>query len=92
MKIVKLATVQTVSVAEFEDMRETWEYLFDAFDQRLDTLLEVWRQQRLDTSTQVECYAGGLFKRWHEKVCRFSTFPFAEPYLLGINVEPSRRR
>ncbi|PSS37523.1 hypothetical protein PHLCEN_2v637 [Hermanssonia centrifuga] len=67
MKIVKLATVQTVSVAEFEDMRETWEYLFDAFDQRLDTLLEVWRQQRLDTSTQVECYAGGLFKRWHEK-------------------------
>ncbi|PSS38103.1 hypothetical protein PHLCEN_2v83 [Hermanssonia centrifuga] len=67
LKIVRLARNQRVSVAEFEDMRETWEYLFEAFDKRLDNLLEVWRQQRLDISNQVDCYAGGLFKDWHER-------------------------
>ncbi len=73
LKIVRLARNQRVSVAEFEDMRETWEYLFEAFDKRLDNLLEVWRQQRLDISNQVDCYAGGLFKDWHERVCTFPT-------------------
>ena len=72
IKIVKLAQEQTISVAEFQDMRETWEYLFDAFDNRLDTLIEIWRQQRLDVKTQVECFASGMFEDWHLKARMFT--------------------
>ena len=68
MKIVKLATTRTVAVAEFVDMRETWNSVCEAFDQRLDTLKEIWRQQRLDVSVQVDCFAAGLFGSWHERV------------------------
>ena len=68
LKIVKLATEQIVSVAEFEDMRESWEYLFDAFDNRMNTLKEVWKQQRLDVKNQMNCFSGGLFETWYEKV------------------------
>jgi hypothetical protein len=68
LKIVKLATTQTVSVAEFEEMRESWNYLFDAFDQRLDILKEIWRQQRLNVEIQVASYAGGLFENLYLKV------------------------
>ena len=67
LKIIKLARQQTVSVADFVDMKETWEYLFDAFDSRLDTLVEVWRQQRLDIKNQVECFASGMFEDWYLK-------------------------
>ena len=68
MKIVKLARTRVVSVMEFEDMRESWNSLFDAFQKRLDVLEEVWRQQRLDIENQVECYNGGLFEDWYERV------------------------
>lgn len=68
MKITKLAKSQLVSVAEFEDMRETWEYLFDAFEKRMDTLKEVWRQQRIDVQNQMEWFAGGIFEDFYEKV------------------------
>lgn len=69
MKIVKLAKTRTVAVPEFSDMRETWECVFEAYDKRLDTLVEIWRQQRLDVSIQVDCFAAGLFADWHERVC-----------------------
>jgi hypothetical protein len=68
MKIVKLARSRDVSVFEFEDMRETWEYLFGAFRKRLNVLKEIWRQQRMDVGNHVNAYAGGLFARWDERV------------------------
>lgn len=69
MKIIKLAEKEEIAVAEFEDMRESWESIFDAFDKRLDILQEIWRQQRLDIETQVQCYYGGLFEDWYQRVC-----------------------
>ncbi|KAI0338806.1 hypothetical protein BDW22DRAFT_677359 [Trametopsis cervina] len=54
LKIVKLAETQAVAVAEFGDMRESWEYLFDALDRRLDNLLEIWKQHWLDIEIQVK--------------------------------------
>lgn len=68
LKIAKLATTQTVTVAEFESMRASWENLFDAFQQRMETLAEVWRQQRMDVKIQMQCFAGGIFEEWYTKV------------------------
>ncbi|KAI0701101.1 hypothetical protein BC835DRAFT_300304 [Cytidiella melzeri] len=31
----------------------------------MDTLVEIWRQQRLDVSNQLECYCGGIFEDWY---------------------------
>lgn len=67
LQIVKLARTQTVSVAEFVDMRDTWDWVFVAFGKRLDILVEIWRQQRLDIENQLKCYSGGLFEDWHER-------------------------
>ena len=68
VKIVKLAKEQTVAVAEFVDMRNTWEALFDAFENRMHNLLEVWRQQRLDINIQTQTFCRGLFEDWYKKV------------------------
>lgn len=68
IKIVKLSKQQVVSVAEFEDMRETWEYLFEAFNNRMDALVEIWRHQRIQISDQMESFAGGMFKDCYERV------------------------
>ncbi|EKM50992.1 uncharacterized protein PHACADRAFT_32038 [Phanerochaete carnosa HHB-10118-sp] len=67
MEVVKLAITKPVAVREFEDMRETWNTLFDAFGRRLKVLWEVWRQQRLDLESQVQYYCRGLFRGWHER-------------------------
>ena len=72
LKIVKLATQQTIAVAEFEDLRDTWDYLFDAVDNRVWNLVDVWRQQRLDVKIQVETFARGLFEDWWKRVSRTS--------------------
>lgn len=69
MDIVKLARTRVVAVREFEDMRDTWDCVFDAFGRRLGVLWEVWRQQRLDLESQVQYYCRGLFRGWHERVC-----------------------
>lgn len=69
MNVVKLAITRPVAVREFEDMRETWNTVFDAFGRRLKVLWEVWRQQRLDLKSQVQYYCRGLFRGWHERVC-----------------------
>ena len=68
LQIVKLAKTQTVSIAEFVDMRDTWGWVFVAFGKRLNILVEIWRQQRLDIKNQLQCYSGGLFEGWYERV------------------------
>lgn len=93
LKIVKLAKEQTVAVAEFEDMRETWEYLFNAFEKRMETLKEVWRQQRLNIKNQMECFAGGMFENWYAKVTQTDTLFLAMIHADILHlIEPGRGR
>lgn len=49
-------------------MRASWECLFRVFDERLNLLLKVWRQHRLELASHVETYAGGLFEQWYHFV------------------------
>ncbi|EKM50987.1 uncharacterized protein PHACADRAFT_151415 [Phanerochaete carnosa HHB-10118-sp] len=67
MKVLKVARLRPVAVREFEDMLDTWNFVFEAFGQRLDVLAQIWRQQRLELDTQVEYYNRGLFKGWYER-------------------------
>lgn len=68
MKVLKVARLRPVAVREFEDMLDTWNFVFEAFGQRLDVLAQIWRQQRLELDTQVQYYNRGLFKGWSERV------------------------
>ena len=65
LKIVKLAIEQTIAVAEFEDLRASWSFLFLAMTYRFYFLVEVWRQQRLDVEIQTESFAHGLFEKYY---------------------------
>ncbi|KIJ51454.1 hypothetical protein M422DRAFT_776699, partial [Sphaerobolus stellatus SS14] len=67
IKVINLAKVQVVAIAEFQDLRASWEFLFDAFEGRMFTLIELWRQQRRDVKVQVECYSAGLFEDWYKQ-------------------------
>lgn len=62
-------------------MRDSWENFFDVFEKRMETLEEVWRQQRLDIKVQMECFAGGMFEDWYAKV-RYAI----RPYLFVLTV------
>ncbi|KAJ3559202.1 hypothetical protein NM688_g482 [Phlebia brevispora] len=68
LKVVKLATKQHIPVDEFMKMRESWEYIFNALDKRISTLVQVWRQQRLDISIHLQSFAGGMFEDWYEQI------------------------
>jgi hypothetical protein len=41
--------------------------IIEAFENRFNTLLECWRQQRLDTKLQLSCFAAGMFEKWYEE-------------------------
>ncbi|CAE7142908.1 unnamed protein product [Rhizoctonia solani] len=41
--------------------------IFDAFTKRTRSLMESWRQQRLDADLQAEWYAYGLFEDWYKR-------------------------
>ncbi|KAK0199961.1 hypothetical protein DFS33DRAFT_1278372 [Desarmillaria ectypa] len=63
-KIVELAQIYVLSDQEFATMRITITSLTTAYECRLKTLLECWRQQRLDIKLQVQSFASGLFENW----------------------------
>ncbi|KIP06084.1 hypothetical protein PHLGIDRAFT_471502 [Phlebiopsis gigantea 11061_1 CR5-6] len=67
MKIVKLARHKVISPQEFEDMRDTWESIFSAFETRFNVLVEMWRQQGRDLEIQSQCYCAGLFQDWYKR-------------------------
>ncbi|CAE6469640.1 unnamed protein product [Rhizoctonia solani] len=41
--------------------------IFDAFTKRTRSLMESWRQQRLDADLQAKWYAYGLFEDWYKR-------------------------
>ncbi|QRV74221.1 hypothetical protein RhiJN_02235 [Ceratobasidium sp. AG-Ba] len=41
--------------------------IFDAFTARTRSLMESWRQQRMDVGLQAEWYANGLFEDWYKQ-------------------------
>ncbi|EUC55665.1 hypothetical protein RSOL_125990 [Rhizoctonia solani AG-3 Rhs1AP] len=41
--------------------------IFEAFTKRTRSLMESWRQQRLDADLQAEWYAYGLFEDWYKR-------------------------
>ncbi|GJE90631.1 hypothetical protein PsYK624_067750 [Phanerochaete sordida] len=67
MKVLRAARTKLVAVREFEDMLDSWNYVFEAFSQRLGVLVQTWRQQRLDLDSQVQYFSRGLFKGWFER-------------------------
>jgi hypothetical protein len=66
-KIVELAQTTVLSEQEFEVMFASVNNIAEAFRHRFNTLLECWRQQRIDTKLQLSCFAGGMFENWHEE-------------------------
>lgn len=68
MQIVELAHKQVIPLAQIDDMCAACHAVLEVFEQRLEVLEEVWRQQRRDIENQVECYNGGIFERLYDRV------------------------
>lgn len=75
LKIIRSAQTKLLPVAQLVDMRFTWDTLFSTLDSRVEVLVEVWRQQRLDIKSHIKTFAAGLFQSWYEMVC--DTFALA---------------
>ncbi|KAF8705265.1 hypothetical protein RHS03_05284, partial [Rhizoctonia solani] len=48
-------------------MTASLQVIFEAFTKRTRSLMESWRQQRLDANLQAEWYAYGLFEDWYKR-------------------------
>ncbi|CAE6381766.1 unnamed protein product [Rhizoctonia solani] len=48
-------------------MTASLQVIFEAFTKRTRSLMESWRQQRLDADLQAKWYAYGLFEDWYKK-------------------------
>ena len=68
MTLAKNGNATASKFAEKAEITDSWDYLFEAFHNRLQNLLQVWRQQHLDVNNHLICYSGGIFEKWHEKV------------------------
>ncbi|KAK7036219.1 hypothetical protein R3P38DRAFT_2911032 [Favolaschia claudopus] len=66
LQVIQAANTYVISDREFDTMTLSLRNLVAAFSSRYQTLAEGWKQQRLDTSFLVQCFAGGMFKDWHE--------------------------
>lgn len=74
LKIIRLAQTGPVALEEFEAMATAWDSISAAFAERLEDLTQVWRQQKLDISSRVETFSGGMFERVYQLV----GLPFCE--------------
>lgn len=64
-KILELAQHHVLSEREFEAMITSVHVVAYTFGLRYSNLAEGWRQQRLDTGMNVQCFAAGIFESWH---------------------------
>ncbi|KAF8603840.1 hypothetical protein BDV93DRAFT_544465 [Ceratobasidium sp. AG-I] len=48
-------------------MTNSFQVVFEAFTKRTRSLMESWRQQRMDVELQAEWYANGLFEDWYKR-------------------------
>jgi hypothetical protein len=65
-KILSIGQMRVLSNKEFETMVASIHNVNLAFGLRYHTLAEGWRQQRLDPSAHVQCFASGIFESWHQ--------------------------
>lgn len=47
-------------------MTNSWYVIFEAFEMRMRSLTESWRQQRMNIELQAQWYANGLFEDWYK--------------------------
>ncbi|KAJ7596210.1 hypothetical protein C8J56DRAFT_396992 [Mycena floridula] len=71
-KIIELAEKHVLLDREFETMIASVHNVAFTFGMRYHNLTEGWRQQRLDTLLQVQCFSGGIFESWHQHVMEAS--------------------
>lgn len=65
--IMEAAGSLVLSRHEFDAMTECLQSIVQAFGARFETLLESWRQQRLETKLLAKCFAGGVFEDWYQQ-------------------------
>ncbi|KAJ7609459.1 hypothetical protein FB45DRAFT_805383 [Roridomyces roridus] len=65
-QIIETANTMVLSDREFHAMTASLRNLVTAFSARYHTLIQSWKQQRLETDFLVQCFAGGIFNDWHE--------------------------
>ncbi|KAJ6565957.1 hypothetical protein DFH09DRAFT_1472839 [Mycena vulgaris] len=93
-KIIEAANTLVLSERELETMTFSLKNLVAASSTRYHTLIQSWKQQRLDTGFLVQCFAGGIFSDWHDV---FQDHPAAHnevetPTTLAWHAREGRRR
>lgn len=66
-KVIDLATKMVLDEQEFWTMSSSLENITKACHSRLRTLLECWRQQRLDMGQQLRAFASGMYEDFYKE-------------------------
>ncbi|CAK5270111.1 unnamed protein product [Mycena citricolor] len=65
LRVLTAAHTLVLSEREFEMMATALTSIVAAVSHRYQTLIQTWKQQRLDTEFLVRCFAGGVFGEWN---------------------------
>ncbi|KAI0044999.1 hypothetical protein FA95DRAFT_1561638 [Auriscalpium vulgare] len=50
-----------------EQLLETMLAILWVFNKRMNELTQVWRQQRMNVTLQIQCFCGGIFSAWYNE-------------------------